>query len=59
MMKAKEIKEAVAKIDAIDGTDPEEAHESVDAILLALAPEEIREARARLIERCDGAWWFA
>ena len=50
--------EAVAALDAIDGTrDPEKDHGRADEILLAVAPEAVREAYRRLVERAR--WWAA
>lgn len=47
--------EAVAALDAVLGGDPEGAHGMADDILLALAPESVRSAYERVMDRC--AWW--
>jgi hypothetical protein len=46
---------AVAKLDAMDSSDPELAHQEADLILLDFVPEEIADAYRRLVRRC--AWW--
>lgn len=50
--------EAVAKLDAIGGGDPEDAHSEADGILLSVVPADVRAAYERLVERSEG-WWFA
>jgi hypothetical protein len=50
-----EVAEAVRRLDAIHGGEPEGAHSEADEILLACVPLEVREAHQRLVERA--AWW--
>lgn len=47
--------EAVARLDAIDGGEPEGAHGEADGILLASATPEVRAAYERLKGRAP--WW--
>lgn len=47
-----QIKEAVTKLEAMTGNDPESDHGDADVILEALMPPEVREALVRLKERC-------
>lgn len=49
--------EAIAKLDAIDGSDGEGAHATADEVLLALVSPEAREAYDRVVERAD--FWDA
>jgi hypothetical protein len=49
------IREAVAALDALDGTDPEGAHGGADDILLKVVPPEVAEAYSRVQSRCR--WW--
>lgn len=46
---------AVEAIDNLTGDDPESDHNTVDTILLDLAPDAVEEAVHRLIGRA--AWW--
>lgn len=50
---------AIAKLDAIDEHDPEEAHSKADDVLLDLlvylAPPDVSAAYRRLVDRCG--WW--
>lgn len=52
---AKQIYEAVMKLDALSVDDPESAHAAADEILLAASAPDVREAYARLVERSP--WW--
>jgi len=45
------IKEAVAALDAIDGSDGEVAHSKAEIILYDLAPEEVQRAYDRVEKR--------
>ena len=56
-MKAAKVAEAVARLDAIDASDPERAHSAADDVLLYYADAEIAAAYQRLIDRCP--WWAA
>lgn len=47
--------EAVRRLDALTGDDPEVDHGKADEILLAALPPEVRQAHAKLIERA--VWW--
>jgi hypothetical protein len=47
--------EIVAAIDAIDASDPECAHSELDGLLLICAPDEVKQAAARLYGRTR--WW--
>jgi len=47
--------EAVAKLDALSGDDPDGAHCEADDVLLALVPTEVADAYQRVMERCP--WW--
>lgn len=47
--------EAVRRLDAIAGGDPEVAHGEADRVLLEFAPPTVREAYARVQARCP--WW--
>lgn len=47
--------DAVAMLDALGGNDPEIAHGEADRVLLAVAPQDVREAYERLVARCR--WW--
>lgn len=49
--------EAVAKLDALDGRDPENDHGLADIILLQLVPAEVRDAVLRAEDRAGGWWW--
>ncbi|HVJ71631.1 MAG TPA: hypothetical protein VM531_09025 [Sphingomicrobium sp.] len=48
-------KEAVKRLDALTGGDPEAAHGAADEILLETVPEEVKKAYDRLVARCG--WW--
>ena len=54
-MTTQDIAEAVARINAIDTSDPEHARGQLEDILLELAPREVRVAAAKLVGRCR--WW--
>lgn len=57
-MTQEQIDEAVRKLDAMTGDDPEREHGEADAIIEAFLPEELRNAYRRLQERAGG-WWYA
>lgn len=50
--------EAVAALDAMNGTDQEGDHITADDILLRAASPAVRAAYVRCMER-TGPWWFA
>lgn len=47
--------EAVERLDAVDGSDPERAHSEADAVLLSVVSPEVRDAYRRVTARCS--WW--
>lgn len=47
--------DAVTMLDALGDDDPEASHAEADRILLAVAPQQVREAYERLVARCR--WW--
>ena len=49
--------EAVRRLDALDGGDPEADHGDADAILLEFVPPEVRRAWTRARERVG--FWYA
>lgn len=49
------VTKAIALLDALNGDDPEYAHDAADRILLSLVPAEVREAYQRLVDSLD--WW--
>lgn len=49
--------QAVAELDSITHGDPEGAHGEGDDILLAVVPDEVREAYNRLRARVGGFWY--
>lgn len=55
------IAEAVARLDALTGVDPQGDHNEADDILLDFVPPEIRTAYERLAGTGNGdgraAWW--
>lgn len=50
-----ETRRLVEHIDAISAEDPEEAHASLDGLLLDRMPEPVVAAAVRLMRRCE--WW--
>lgn len=54
-----EIDDAVRRIDALPGGDPESTHGVVDDVLMELVPADVHAAVERAIEREDGRWWYA
>ena len=54
----KQITEAVAKLDALDGIDPESEHVAADGVMFDLLPFDVREAVENAERRANG-WWFA
>ena len=52
-----QIAEAIARIDALDGDDPEDDHAAADEALWSLVPPEVNEALIRAMKRADGWWW--
>lgn len=48
-------REAIERLDATSGGDPEGAHSDADDVLLALVDPEVAEAYERLVGRCR--WW--
>lgn len=49
------VAELIEKIEAIDTSDPEAAHDELDELLLDYAGPEVRAAVRALQNRC--AWW--
>ena len=47
--------EAVRRLDAISGQEPDGDHGEADEILLSVVPAEVREAYERLVDRAR--WW--
>lgn len=47
--------EAIAALDAIDGSDPEKAHGEADDVLKKAVDPRVREAYERIVARCS--WW--
>jgi hypothetical protein len=54
-MRRAAIEAAIARLDAIDGSDPERAHSEADDVLMFYADAEIVDAYRRAVARCD--WW--
>ena len=50
--------EAVRKLDALTGADPERDHLDADDILYAFAPREVKDAYDAAETRANG-WWYA
>lgn len=48
-------REAIARLEAIDVSDPERAHAEADAVLLAAVTDTVRAAHEHLVSRA--AWW--
>lgn len=46
---------AVAVLDGLTGHDPEADHGTADDVMMDLLPDQIQEARQRLMDRCG--WW--
>ncbi|MCM0622492.1 hypothetical protein [Nocardioides bruguierae] len=46
---------AVARLDRIDGSDPDAAHGTADDVLLTEVPPDVAAAYQRVIDRCS--WW--
>ena len=57
-MNEAEIKKLIEALDAIDGDDPESAHDEADKILQEAVPAEVREAYKR-VEARSGGFWYA
>lgn len=49
------IQRAVTVIDGLTGDDPQGDHETVEELLLDLAPDQVEEAVHRLMRRAN--WW--
>lgn len=50
--------EAVRRLDALTGADPEADHSAADDILSAFAPREVQAAYDAAESRANG-WWYA